>query len=309
MSETLVFDKIFAIHDQAIGVLRSLKIAPYPTQYKKYFDEIFIDQADSALRKAQKESEAVYTGGTDLARYLDIAHRTLVTFAETHADISAVAKLQEEYIHNASEQGIERCINFIDGLSALSDSMLAELEKAQATIEHLNTELKHAQEQLTTDPLTQITNRKGLIEDLEGSIEAGQSKKLPMVMMMIDADDFKVLNDIYGHITGDKVLYFIAQSIKSVIRSGDKVYRYGGEEFVVVLNRCDHDQAFAVADKIRSKIEHSHLIYSGQTLHLTVSIGVTIHHEGDSFETFLERADQAMYHAKNEGKNKTILID
>lgn len=309
MSETVVFDKIFAIHDQAVGTLRSLRIAPYPTQYKKYFDEIFIEQADAALRKAQKEAEAVDTNSSDLARYLDIAHRTLITFAETHADISAVAKLQEEYIQNASEQGIERCINFIDGLSALSDNMLSELEKAQSTINHLNTELKHAQEQLTTDPLTQITNRKGLLEDLEASIEAGKNKKLPLVMMMIDADDFKALNDFYGHLTGDKVLHFMAQSIKSLIRGGDKVYRYGGEEFIVLLNRCEHDQAFAVADKIRIKIEHSHLIYSGKTLQLTVSIGVTTHHEGDSFESFLERADQAMYHAKNEGKNKTVLID
>ncbi len=126
---------------------------------------------------------------------------------------------------------------------------------------------------------------------------------------MIDADDFKILNDQHGHLAGDKVLYFLAQSIKSVIRAGDKVYRYGGEEFSVILNRCDQEQAFAVAEKIRTKIEQSHLIYSGNTIKLTVSIGATLHHEGDTYDEFVGRADDGLYRAKNEGKNTTILID
>ncbi|MDD2781336.1 GGDEF domain-containing protein [Sulfuricurvum sp.] len=309
MSVTKVYDKIFSIHDQTVGTLRALKIAPYPTHYKKYFDEIFIEQADAALIKAQKEDENIAGTHDELTRYLDIAHRSIMSFVETHADISHVAELQNSYINKATEEGIERCVNFVEGLSELGKNMSDELKKAQTKIEQLSSELQEALEQLTTDPLTQITNRKGLIDDLNSAILAGQNKMLPMVIMMIDADNFKQLNDMYGHLAGDKVLYFLAQSIKSVIRSGDKVYRYGGEEFAVVLNRCEKDQAFAVADKIRSKIEHSHLIYSGKTIHMTVSVGASIHHLGDSYDTFLGRADKALYTAKNEGKNKTVLFD
>jgi diguanylate cyclase len=308
MSETKVYDKIFSIHDQAIGTLRTLHIPPYPTHYKKYFDEIFIEQADQALLKAKKEDEILTDTQNDLARYLDIAHRSLMTFVESHNDISHVAELQENYISKATEDGIERCMNFVEGLSELGQNMSSELKKAKNKIDELSSELQNALAQLTTDPLTQIANRKGLIEDLSGVVMAGQHKTLPLVIMMIDADNFKLINDFHGHLAGDKVLYFLAQSIKSTIRSGDKVYRYGGEEFVVVLNRCEKDQAFSIADKIRSKIEHSHLIYSGKTIHVTVSIGVTIHQSGDNYDDLMGRADKALYHAKNTGKNKTILV-
>ncbi|MFY9142035.1 GGDEF domain-containing protein [Sulfuricurvum sp.] len=309
MSDTKIYDKIFSIHDQTVSTLRALQIPPYPSHYKKYFDEIFIEQADETLIKAQKEDENLTQIHDDLSRYLDIAHRSIISFVETHADISHVAELQENYISKAAQEGVERCVHFVDGLSELGKNMSAELKKAQTRIEQLSSELQQALSELTIDPLTQITNRKGLIEDLVAAIHAGQSKTLPMVIMMIDADNFKALNDVHGHLAGDKVLYFLAQTIKSVIRGGDKVYRFGGEEFTVILNRCEKDQAFAVADKIRSKIEHSNLIYMGKTIHMTVSIGAVTHRIGDNYDDFMGRADKALYQAKQEGKNKTVLFN
>jgi diguanylate cyclase len=245
----------------------------------------------------------------NLARYLDLAHRSIASFIESHADISHVAELQENYISKASENGIERCITFVDGLSELGKNMSLELKKAQKKIDELTAELQETISELTIDPLTKVTNRKGLIEDLTSAIKAGKNKELPLVLLMIDADNFKSLNDKHGHVAGDKVLYFFAQSIKSVLRSGDKVYRYGGEEFTVVLNRCDKEQAFIVADKIRSKIEQSHLIYSGKTIKMTVSVGATMHHAGDTYDVLISRADDALYRAKKEGKNRTVLLD
>ena len=134
-----------------------------------------------------------------------------------------------------------------------------------------------------------------------------RTKKIPLNTTR--SIDFKMINDQYGHIARDKVLYFFAQSIKSVIRKGDKVYRFGGEEFSVLLNRCDREKAFAIADKIRTKIEQSQLIYSGQSIKMTVSVGAILHHAGDTYEDFVARADAALYRAKKEGKNRTILVD
>lgn len=309
MSKKTVYDKIFAIHDQTIDVLRSQHIPPYPSHYKRHFDEIFIRQADQALIKKQKEDEALQDNYEELKRYLDLAHRSLQAFVETHSDISHVAELQEQYLSNAVNDNLERCVTYVEGLSELGKNMSEELKKAQHKIDGLNHELQEAINNLTTDTLTQVGNRKGFIDDLTDTIEAGKSKQLSMVLMMIDADNFKLLNDEYGHVAGDKVLYFLAQSIKSIIRSGDKVYRYGGEEFAVVLNRCELEQAFPIADKIRSKIEHSHLIYAGKTIHVTVSIGVTLHHTGDTMETLIERADDALYRAKKARKNCTVVFD
>lgn len=309
MDDSKVYEKIYSIHDQTIGTLRSLNIPPFPHNYKKYFDEIFKDQADPSLLDEQKKNDPSIETHDNLSRYLDIAHKSIASFVETHADISYVAELQENYISKASQEGVERCVNFVDGLSELGKNMSLELKKAQKKIDDLTSELQETVLALTVDPLTRVTNRKGMIDDLNSVIQAGETKALPIVLLMIDADNFKLINDEHGHLAGDKVLYFFAQSIKSVIRGGDKVYRYGGEEFAVVLSRCDREQAFEVADKIRSKIEQSHLIYSGKTIKMTVSVGATIHHAGDSYDAFVGRADDALYRAKKEGKNRTVLFD
>lgn len=306
MSNANVNDKIASIHDQTLSTLRALGLPPLPHHYKKYFEDIVRQSEDDELIALQQDD---FLSNEDLSRYLDIAHRSIESFVETHADISHVAQLQENYISKAPKDGIERCVQFVDGLSELGHNMSVELKKAQTKIDVLHNELQETITQLTIDPLTKVTNRKGLIDDLHSAIHAGENKTLPIVLLMIDADNFKNINDQYGHVAGDKVLYFFAHTIKSVLRSGDKVYRYGGEEFSVLLNRCNKEKAFAVADKIRSKIEQSHLIYSGQTIKMTVSVGATIHHAGDSYDDFIARADQALYRAKKEGKNRTILID
>lgn len=306
MSNANVNDKIASIHDQTLSTLRALGLPPLPHHYKKYFEDIVRQSEDDELIALQQDD---FLSNEDLSRYLDIAHRSIESFVETHADISHVAQLQKNYISKAPKDGIERCVQFVDGLSELGHNMSVELKKAQTKIDILHNELQETITQLTIDPLTKVTNRKGLIDDLHSAIHAGENKTLPIVLLMIDADNFKSINDQYGHVAGDKVLYFFAHTIKSVLRSGDKVYRYGGEEFSVLLNRCNKEKAFAVADKIRSKIEQSHLIYSGQTIKMTVSVGATIHHAGDSYDDFIARADQALYRAKKEGKNRTILID
>jgi diguanylate cyclase len=309
MNDDTILNKITAIHDQTMATLRALNIPPYPSQYKKYFDEIFIEQADQMLKNSKKKDEESESKVCKNCNYLNIAHHSVNAFVETHADISHVAQMQNDFLTNNTLHHGERCSELVDGLSRLGENMSNELKKAQSKIEELNLELEKAVAESITDPLTQITNRKGLIEDLEKVIDAGQSKQLPVVLMMIDADNFKNINDTHGHIAGDKVLYFMTKSIKSILRSGDKLYRFGGEEFTVVLNRCEYEKAFAIAEKIRSKIEHSHLIYSGKTIHITVSIGVTLHRMKDSFDDFIGRADSALYRAKDEGKNKTVLFD
>ncbi|PHM17062.1 MAG: GGDEF domain-containing protein [Sulfuricurvum sp. PD_MW2] len=296
MSSADINDKIASIHDQTLSTLRALGLPALPHHYKKHFDQIVRQSEDSELIALQNDD---FVSSEELTRYLDIAHRSIEAFVETHADISHVAQLQETYISKTPKEGIERCIQFVDGLSELGHNMSVELKKAQNKIDTLHNELQETITQLTIDPLTKVTNRKGLIDDLHSVIQAGQTKTLPTVLLMIDADDFKHINDHYGHVAGDKVLYFFAHTIKSILRSGDKVYRYGGEEFSVLLNRCNKEKAFTVADKIRSKIEQSHLIYSGQTIKMTVSVGATIHHAGDSYDDFIARADQALYRAKN----------
>lgn len=310
-NNTSIYKKVYAIHEHVMGLLRSMQIPPYPAQYKKYFDEIFLEMADTELLKHQEETEhkVLSASKDDVTKYLDLAQDSVMSFIESHADIASVAQMQQQYIENVPSGILERCITFIGGLSDLNKKMSDELDKAQLKINHLSAELQEARSSMTTDPLTKVGNRKAFMEDMESAIEAGQSKKLSMVLMMIDVDNFKHHNDEHGHLAGDKILYFIAQTIKAALRSGDKIYRYGGEEFAVVLSRCDESKAFEIADKIRSKIEHSNLLYSGKRVYVTISVGVTIHQKGDTFDDIIGRADKALYCAKKSNKNCAILFD
>lgn len=310
MSNTTIYQKVFDIHDQVMGIIRSMKIPPYPAQYKKFFDKLFLEIADAELRKDQLDAEQKVIGSSkdDVTKYLDIAKRSVMSFTESHTDIASVAQEQQKYIDSPANT-LENYITFSAGLSALNKNLSDELDKAQSKINDLTTDLQEALSSLTIDPLTKVSNRKGFMDDLEPVIEAGQNKKLSMVLMMIDVDNFKYINEEHGHLAGDKILYFLAQTVKSMIRTVDKVYRYGGEEFAVVLSRCDETQAFAMADKIRAKVEQSNLLYSGQSVFVTISAGVTIHQMGDTFDTLLGRADKALFCAKKSNKNCTVLLD
>ncbi|MDD5159727.1 MAG: GGDEF domain-containing protein [Sulfuricurvum sp.] len=311
MNNTNNYQKVMSIHDQVMGLLRSMQISPYPAHYKKYFDELFLQLADAELRKEQEDAEhqIMITSKDDGTKHLDIAKRSVMSFVESHADIASVAKKQQEQLDNAPISTEEEHITFIESLNSLNKDMSGELDKAQSKIIELTTDLNEAFSSLTIDPITKVGNRKGFVEDMGSVIEAGKNKNISMVLMMFDVDNFKFINDEHGYVAGDKVLYFIAQTIKSMIRDADKVYRYGGEEFAVVLTRCDVTQAFALADKIRAKIETSNLLYLGKSVHVTISAGVTIHQQADTFDGIIARAEKALYCAKKSNKNCTILFD
>lgn len=304
MRQDELYDNINQIHDEVIQKLKIDHIAPYPNEYKLAFDALFQSLDNSLKLKSGYSPNGFHD---NIARHLDLAHRTIMAFIESHNDISHIANLQYEYLTQGSRHHGERCSEMVQTMIRMGEDMSYELRKSQSRIETLNLELKEALEAITTDPLTQVSNRKGMSDDLEHFIQAGEKQSLPFVLMMFDADNFKLLNDRFGHLAGDKVLVYLAQTIRSMIRNTDRVYRYGGEEFAVVLNRCDPEQAFEIADKIRSKIEQSQLIYNGQAINLTVSVGVTAHRQGDTIDSLIARADEALYKAKNSDKNLTIL--
>lgn len=311
MDNTHIYQKVLDIHDHVMGLLRSMKIPAYPSQYKKFFDQLFKEAADEMLRKDQEnvDQKVLSDSKEDVSKYLDMVENSVAAFIESHSGIASVAEEQRQCLDKAPSDSIEKFVTFIEELTSLNRNMSNELDKAQSQINALTEELQEARSVLTTDLLTKVGNRQGFSEDIEPAIEAGADKKLSLVLMMIDVDNFKFLNDEYGYVAGDKVLYFIAQTIKGMIRSADKVYRYGGEEFAVVLNRCDVTQAEAMADKIRAKIDQSHLIYAGKNVNVTISVGVTIHQQGDTLETLIGRADKALYCAKKSNKNCTVLFD
>jgi diguanylate cyclase (GGDEF)-like protein len=125
-------------------------------------------------------------------------------------------------------------------------------------------------------------------------------------LLILDIDDFKSVNDKHGHLAGDKVLIFIANILKKTLRDGDKVFRYGGEEFVIILNRIDDEHCHKVTKRLLELIRSNKLIYKGEGLRVTMSVGATKYSAGDTPDSIIARADKALYKAKARGKNQMV---
>ena len=175
MNNNNIYQKVFNIHDQVMGIIRSMKIPPYPAHYKKFFDKLFLEIADAELRKDQQDSEqkVLSSSKDDATKYIDIAKRSVMSFTESHAEIASVALEQQEYIDNVSSNTLEEYIGFTKGLSILNKNLSDELDKAQLKINDLTTDLQEALSVLSIDPLTKVGNRNGFMEDLESVIEVG----------------------------------------------------------------------------------------------------------------------------------------
>ncbi len=153
------------------------------------------------------------------------------------------------------------------------------------------------------DPLTGVANRIGLLPTLHSELELSKRHHGEISVLMIDIDNFKSVNDQYGHGCGDYILTAIAQQISDLVRDCDLLYRYGGDEFVLLLRNTNKIGAITLADRIRHTINSTKYRYKKIAINLTVSIGVATAYPEDSKNTLLDRADEALYRSKNSGKN------
>lgn len=182
----------------------------------------------------------------------------------------------------------------------------AALRRSKA-VKRLRGELEQAVSTTVTDRLTGTKNRFYLDADLDYRLALFErNPEKPLSVLMIDVDHFKSINDKFGHVTGDKVLCQIAEKLMQAARSADIVTRYGGEEFCVVLPETDIKESVALAERMRESVEHLNL-FSLHDKSVTVSIGVAEYQVKDhDKEHFLERADKALYKAKEKGRNCVV---
>jgi len=169
-------------------------------------------------------------------------------------------------------------------------------------VRHLNKKLEIMAH---TDELTQLSNRRYLMQQLQLEIQRCHRHKDSLSLLIFDLDHFKQVNDDYGHLTGDYVLEKIAKSTRQICRNTDLAARYGGEEFCLILPQTDLKGAMNIAERLRSNIDISPIETTGQQfIHITVSIGVTEWYEGVNLSEFINQADQALYNAKESGRNQ-----
>ena len=187
------------------------------------------------------------------------------------------------------------------------------LMKEEKDIEALKNEIERLKKLVYYDELTGLLNRRGFFEEVgnifnkisykHSEIERRIGMQIPFSIIFLDVDDFKKINDTYGHEVGDIVLKRIAQIIKNNFRVGDICVRWGGEEFVIALSGAGLDVAQKNAEILRQEVENTKLKINGHDLSTTISLGI-IEDENETLTDLLEKADKAMYKAKSRGKNR-----
>jgi len=158
------------------------------------------------------------------------------------------------------------------------------------------------------DDLTRLYNVRYFYEQLRIEISRAERYGSPLTLMLLDLDNFKNFNDTYGHLNGNEVLSRLGQVVKRSLRQTDSAYRYGGEEFTIILPMTSGTEGAVTAERIRREFQKE--IFTpdpGREVHLTLSMGVAQYSSGEDMMTFVNRADRLMYEAKRLGKNRACL--
>jgi len=182
--------------------------------------------------------------------------------------------------------------------SRVFNDMVVQLQQSRERLEFLS----------TTDSLTQLPNRKAIMEEFAAMLARYRRHRRAFSVLLVDIDHFKKVNDQYGHLAGDEVLRHVATILGEQVRQVDIVGRYGGEEFIVLLDETTKETALGVAERMCGAIATSHVSYQGKLLKVTVSIGVAeIGDPEETQEQLIDRADKAMYMAKQRGRNRVAM--
>jgi diguanylate cyclase (GGDEF)-like protein len=177
---------------------------------------------------------------------------------------------------------------------------IQDLDRSVRHLEHQQTQLR---KQLEQDSLTGVSSRTSLLHEMQDALGRAAKTGQPLCLIMADLDHFKAVNDSHGHLVGDQVLKEVAARIKAALREFDVVGRFGGEEFVILLENTSHHTAHQIAERIRQRIASEPIRVAGQSLQLTISQGLAVRRDGDDAHALLQRADATMYQAKQRGRN------
>ncbi len=240
-----------------------------------------------------------------LGQTTDRFHHNLGQYADTigQADtLESLAGVVREMVQESRSVQV--------AVAHTQDKLQAEHSRATALTDRvrlLEDEIRQLSQEVSTDPLTQIANRRGMMKAFEIEEARVQREGAPLAIGILDVDNFKKLNDTLGHQTGDEALKFLARRVSELLRTQDVVARYGGEEFVVMLPGIDHTEGQVVLTRLQRTLSAEFFSHEDKQVFITFSAGVTLYRPGETIEAALERADMGLYEAKRTGKNKTCL--
>lgn len=330
-------DEARAIADQAIALLLRHGLLPLPRNYAVAFE--YVSGSNAALQKALDDHlqsgkpiddfllrdlhdeyitadqfRYLHGMGSDLRNILHGLIQTLSeagdgaqTFGQSLAQ--HLARLDTSAGAEALRQVAADLLSTTRAAQQQNRQLQHSLEATRKEAENLRVELEQYRRDALIDPLTGLFNRRAMdihVEELMLATESGRT----FSVVMMDIDHFKRINDTYGHALGDMVLRNVADTIRKCIRGQDVAVRYGGEEFLILLPDTPLDGARTVAETLRARVEALRLVRRRDNFLLapfTASLGVSSYRAGDTRDSLLQRADQALYLSKRVGRNRVSL--
>jgi len=246
-------------------------------------------EAFEAFKEKLKENVTYRT-----CRFIGVSSDELKEFENSKSHFIFLLKSKKERLGYLVLEGLSE--RDVEKVSILGNQFALALRRVKL--------YEEIEELAITDSLTGVHTRRYLLRRLEEELKRSESRDIDLSVLMADVDHFKNFNDRYGHLVGDQILRFIGELIRENIREIDIVGRYGGEEFCVILPDTDRDGANFAAERIRSAIEKTPVKAYDITLHVTISIGVSVFPgDGKNLEEVIDKADWALYRAKKKGRN------
>ncbi|MBK5538203.1 diguanylate cyclase [Pseudomonas sp. TH05] len=276
--------------------------------------EVYLKQLNERLESFQSNLQAASDGHADshsAARAMDTQIREQVdglqSSVQEAADLEDLKQVLESHLEGLlgtmdhhQKQRDEREKEVAARLQSLAERVSSMEQEAQGYREHLEEQRQKA----LIDPLTGLPNRAAWSERLEHEIAQWQQHGNTLLLAMLDLDHFKRINDNYGHLAGDKVLKIIATVLRKRLRGSDFIARFGGEEFVLMMPDTTVAVGARLVEALRAAIEACPFHFKGERVTITVSIGMSAFKSGERSEQVLKRADQALYRAKDAGRNR-----
>ena len=274
---------------------------PLTDQMMKHWFQAFLSEYDM---KTLQQSQA------DLLEVISTLSESTQQAEENVSEFGHNLRRSEQQLidpNSSLESVVAHLLASTKSIQASMEIMRHKIQESREEIKTLRTRLEQMSEEAQTDTMTGLANRKGLTLAIEKTLQAMNGSKLPPCILMIDIDHFKSINDNYGHLLGDQVIKVVANNLKKQIKGKDTAARYGGEEFCVLLPETKLADAVKVAEDIRQVMEKTRIKRTKDNqdiCKITVSVGVALHKPEEAILDFFQRADNALYQSKKEGRNR-----
>ena len=315
MTKEELYRVVETISTRALEKLKATQTPPYPAYYRQAFMDAANDISDEQFQEIfaqQKRSEESVQLQELLDETTQVAKESINEYTTSTHNVKAIASEQKNILDLATvkpEEGSTEVADILSDLMGCHSNLEREVKRAETRIAELELELEKAEMAASRDPVTRLPNAKMLDHHLTRILEVGEARNLDLFVLYVGINDFDAVNDQFGYVVGEKVLIFLAKTLQNSLRAENRVFKYDQNIFTVVLNRSDREEAEAVANRIKQRVEVSKLIYSEKIINITVSIGVVPHKEGDTLQTIKERSLKTLEAAQADGQGNVVIAE